>query len=100
MIILYKPILLIVAAFLWIVVVFGSFFLPNSKLWISILCGILCGLCMGVYMSGFPLGLITGIIIGLIIDVVIIPSGLLNKYYQKKGLEHLQKYKDRTDKDL
>jgi hypothetical protein len=77
----------------WLVSIFVSYFLSNNRVWIAIAFGILGGICAGVYMRGIPLGLLLGLIIGFIFDLIVIPGGLLIKFYKRKGRKILQKRK-------
>jgi len=88
---LLNSIFLIIGCGLWLMSIFIVHFLSNQRLWFAILCGILGGICAGVYMSGFPLGIVSGLIVGIVMNLLVIPSGLLVKYYRKKGIALLQR---------
>jgi hypothetical protein len=57
----------------------------------------LCCLIFGLCINGFPLGLLSGLFIGVILEVLTIFSGLLGKYYSKKGLERLREFNKRKN---
>jgi hypothetical protein len=86
--------LVIIGGGLWLASIFASIFLSNQWLWLAIACGLLGGLCAGIYMNGLPIGLISGLIIGLVMNMLVIPSGLLVKYYRKKGVNKLRMKKE------
>jgi hypothetical protein len=77
----------------WLISIFIAYFLSNNRVRIAVAFGILGGICAGVYMRGIPFGLLLGLIIGFLFDLLIIPGGLLIKYYQRKGRKILQKRK-------
>ncbi len=90
-----RELMSIILAFIGIPLVlvslFIAYFLSNKRLWLAIVCDILCGLFLGIFENGLPIGLLSGFVIGIFIALFVILSGLLNKYYRKKGWEIIRK---------
>ena len=85
----YALILIILSLVLGLITLFICQLLPNRWIWIGIICGFLAGLLAGIERSGLPCGVLIGGILGIGFDLIMVPSGLLTKYYARKGWERI-----------
>ena len=85
-IITYLAVILLSVMFLGIV--FG----PKKYMIAIAVMGFVIGLTFGIFIKGIPSGLLTGSFVGFLLDILLIPSGLLARYYRNIGISRLKRH--------
>ena len=78
---------LILLSIMYLVIVF----LDKKYIVVIAIIGFSLGMIFGMLIKGIPSGLLTGSFMGFLIDILLIPSGLLAKYYRTKGMSRLRR---------
>jgi hypothetical protein len=98
---LFLLLIIMMGIICWLITLLLSHFgRAKHDIWWAILFGILGGMCVGVYAAGMPLGLLIGVAIGLVIDLIVIPIGLWTRYWQRRGLKIMDKYRHSGPNEL